>query len=128
VRRDAPFEVFIVIAFSLDRRNAVPVEELSGGKDILRHKRDAYAGTIQGARRVGVFSGVVGLGELDADLVARADPQVTLRLFARIDGDRLVAKIEQLAVVVDPMLHLAAAHVIGDAIDRDETGARNMRM
>ena len=51
-----------------------------------------------------------------------------MRLFARIDGDRLVAKIEQLVVVVDPMLHLAAAHVIGDVIDRNETGARNMRM
>jgi hypothetical protein len=79
------------------RRNAVPVEEFSRGGDVLRHKRDADAGTIQSARGVGFFSGVIGLGrELDADLVAWAEQQVTLRLSARIDADRLVAEIEQL--------------------------------
>ena len=66
----APHEVFIVIAIRLDRRNAIPVEEFSGGKDVLRHKLDA--GTIRGARRVGVFRGVVGLGELDELEAVRA--------------------------------------------------------
>jgi hypothetical protein len=64
--------------------------------DGSRYKRDADAG-IQNARGVGFFSGVIGLGrELDADLVAWAEQQVTLRLSARIDADRLVAEIEQL--------------------------------
>jgi hypothetical protein len=36
VCRDAKYEVFIVIAFRLDRRNAVPVEEFGRGEDVLR--------------------------------------------------------------------------------------------
>jgi hypothetical protein len=52
-RRDAPYQVFVVIAVRLDRRHAVPVEEFSRGRDVLQHKRDAGAGTIQSARGVG---------------------------------------------------------------------------